>query len=194
MSEADDLKNIKNALNGDENAISDLVKKYLKAIYNFVYKQIGDQAQAEELTQETFLKAWKKLKSFKQNENFKTWLFTIARHTTIDYFRKKKALSFSDLSEENEKMITEKLPDPNPLPDEILQKIEDKQILNKLLEKLPQNYKEILILHYIEDFDFDEIGKIQKKPLNTIRSQHHRALIKLRDLAKNSNFASENRQ
>ena len=74
------------------------------------------------------------------------------------------------------------IPDENLLPDEALQKLQDSQFLNKILEKLHSHYREVLVLHYQEEMTFEEIGKILDKPLNTVKSQHRRAIMELRKI------------
>jgi len=71
------------------------------------------------------------------------------------------------------------------LPDEALQKLQDSEFLKKILKKLSTHHKIILLLHYQEDMTFEEISKILNKPLNTVKSQHHRAIIELRKLLNN---------
>lgn len=121
--------------------------------------------------------------------SFKTWIFTIARNTTTDFFRKKKSILFSDLDKstrqdlvEEENSFAENIPDENLLPDEALQKLEDSQFLNKILGKLRPIYQEVLILHYQEEMTFEEIGKILNKPLNTVKSIHRRAILEMRKM------------
>ena len=74
------------------------------------------------------------------------------------------------------------IPDENLLPDEVLQKLEDAELLNKTLEKLRPDYREVLVLYYQEEMTFEEIGGILSKPTNTVKSQHRRAIIELREL------------
>ena len=89
-------------------------------------------------------------------------------------------LRVSTLDQNEEDSFSEKIPDENILPDEALQKLQDKELLNNLLEKLQLEYKTVLVLHYQEELTFDEISKVLNKPLNTVKSYHHRAIIKLR--------------
>jgi RNA polymerase sigma-70 factor (ECF subfamily) len=96
-----DKKLIQQYLKGDEKSLEVLIAKYLKLIYSFVYKNVGDQASAEDITQESFIKVWKNIKKFDQKKNFKPWLFQIAKNTSIDFLRKKKSIPFSRF--ENEK-------------------------------------------------------------------------------------------
>jgi len=165
----------------DENAFAELTKRYLKPVYNFVCRLSGSAHDAEDITQDTFLKAWKNLKKYRPEENFKTWIFTIARNTTIDWFRKKKDHSFSEFETANSgNVITDTLADNSPLPNEILATAENKDFADNLLKKLSPENREILLLHYNNDLTFKEIAKILGKPLNTVKSQYRRALIVLK--------------
>lgn len=169
---------------GEKEAFKELINRYNSPIYNFV-AHLTDKNNAPDIVQETFIKIWKNLEKFDtEKASFKTWIFTIAKNTATDFLRKKKSLLFSDLESKNEEDISfsENIPDKNLLPDEILQKLEDSNLLNKFLDKLPVNYKTILILHYQEDMTFEEIGKLLEKPLNTVKSQHFRAIISLRKM------------
>ena len=91
-----DKKLIQQYLKGDEKSLEILVVKYLKLIYSFVYKNVGNPAEAEDITQEVFIKVWKNMKKFDQNKSFRPWIFQIAKNTSIDFLRKK--LLHSNLS------------------------------------------------------------------------------------------------
>lgn len=169
---------IKKYLDGDQTSLKVLIDKHTTSIYNFTSRFVGLD-QAKDTTQDIFIKVWRNLKSFDGSKaQFKTWLFTIARNTITDYLRKKKSLSFSSLGEDN--FIEETIEDDTPLPDEVFQKLQDKEMLNKVLEEIPLLYKEVLMLHYQEDMTFKEIGEVLGKPLNTVKSYHQRALILLK--------------
>ena len=81
---------INNYLKGDEKSLEILIHRYLKPIYNFVYRYVNNKQEAEDVTQEVFVKTWRNLKKFKRNKSFKTWIFSIAKNTAIDSFKKKK--------------------------------------------------------------------------------------------------------
>lgn len=174
----EDNQLIKDYINGDENSLKILIDKYTFSIYNFSSKFVGIE-QAKDITQEVFVKVWKNLRKFREEKSkFKTWLFVIARNTMTDYLRKKKTIPFSNISEEDFK--EENIEDGADLPDEVLQKLQDKEMLLKILNELPVNYKEVLTLYYQEDLSFKEIGEILNKPLHTVKSHHRRALILLK--------------
>ncbi|MFA6324863.1 MAG: RNA polymerase sigma factor [Candidatus Paceibacterota bacterium] len=167
-----------------------LLNKYDKHAYNFVRQMVVNNNDAEDITQEVFIKIWKNLKKYKNGQNFKTWFFTIAKNTTIDFLRKKKSIVFSDLESKTNEIgegdsfdFSETIESNELLPDEIIQKIQDREYLNKLLSQISTIYKTILLLHYQEEMTFEEIGKILDKPLNTVKSYHRRAIIKLREIA-----------
>lgn len=177
--EKEDNDLIKEYLKGNEEAFKELINKYTGIIFNFSVRFVGLD-YANDITQDVFIKIWKNIKKYNEKKaNFKTWLFTITRNTITDYLRKKKTVNFSTLDSKEER-YEDNIEDEVILPDEILIKLEDKELLNKLLDKLPGDYKEVLILYYQEDLTFKEIGEILNKPLNTVKSHHYRALALLR--------------
>ena len=175
-------KIILKVLEGDEEAFAEIVKIYLDQIYNFVYRLVGDRDAAEDLAQETFVKAWKNLKKFDQKRNFRTWIFTIAKNTTYDWLKKKKEIPFSTFTDEEGESWLENVADENILPDEILARSDLAEEMEKILEKIPVHYRAILLLHYKEDFSLHEIAEILGEPYNTIKSRHQRGLGKMKDL------------
>src|SRR3989338_6167993 len=100
---------------GDEKSLKLLVRRYLKPIYSFTYRYVGGGQDAEDGTQEVFIKIWRHIKRFDQNKSFKTWIFAIAKNTAIDFLKKKRAILFFDFENgEGENMLTETLADPSP--------------------------------------------------------------------------------
>src|SRR3989344_9125014 len=149
--ERNDQKLIVDYLNGDDGAIAFLIDRHLKGVFNFIRRLAGNREEAEDITQETFLKMWRNLKKYRLGDNFKTWLFTIARNTAIDYMRKKRNFAFSDFeNDEGENALTESLTDLEPLPDEIFARAEEKNSLKNALNKLSPPHRETLLLHYNE--------------------------------------------
>jgi len=188
----DDKQLIENYLDGDGNSFSILIDRYLKSVFNFAYRLCGNKNDAEDIAQDTFLKVWKNIKKYNGKNSFKTWLFTIARNTTIDYLRKKRDLKFSDFDTEEGNYIEDTLADKEILSDDVFAKSENKGILEKMFNEMPSIYKEILVMHYTNDLSLEEISQILKRPMNTIKSQHRRALIFIRDDAKKRLNAPKN--
>lgn len=170
-------------LKGDEKALEVLIERYLKLIYSFVYRHVYNASEAEDITQETFVRAWRNLKKFDRRRIFKTWIFSIAKNACIDFLRKKKTIPFVEFeNEEGENMLTQTLVDTNPLPDEILERADEAKRLSATIGKLPVKYRMVLFLRYNDHFSFREIGEILEEPLNTVKSRHRRGLVLLKNL------------
>ncbi|MEI6296735.1 MAG: RNA polymerase sigma factor [bacterium] len=182
-SKNEDTNDVINYLKGDENSLKILIERYFKQIYNFVHKLCGNNSESEDITQEVFLKIWKNLKQYDPNQSFKAWIFKIARNTTIDWLRKKKEFVFSDFeNEEGDNYIIDTITDNEALPEEKMMRLEEKKSIDILLDKLPHIYKEVLVLRYTESLTFEEIGVVLDKPLETVKSQHRRAIMKLKKI------------
>lgn len=183
MIQKTDEQIIINYLNGDENSLEILVKRYIKPIYSFTYRYVGDYQEAEDITQEVFIKVWRNIKKFDKNKSFKTWIFRIAKNTSIDFLKKKKSIPFSEFeNEEGENILIEKLADPVSLPGGFIEKIGIAEILDTAMNQLSPKYRMVLFLHYNDHLTFREIAEIFEEPLHTVKSRHRRALIKLKGL------------
>lgn len=183
MVNKDDKTLIEEYLAGDEKSLEILIHRWLLSIYSFVYRYVGLGEAAEDITQEVFVKVWRNLKKFDQQKNFKTWIFSIAKNTSIDWLKKKKAIPFSNFeNEEGENQLTETLEDPSPLPNEILERAGVAEMLNAAMNQLTPKYRMVLFLRYNDHFTFREIAEVLGEPLDTIKSRHRRALIKLKKL------------
>jgi len=170
-------------LDGDKESFEFLVKRYLRSIYLFIYKYVGNSQDAEDAAQEVFVKVWRHLKKFDQRKNFKTWIFTIAKNTALDFLKKKKTIPFSAFENEaGDNMLIETLADSAPLPQEILEKATMAQTLASAIKKLSPKYNEVVSLRYKDNFNFREIAESLKEPINTIKSRYRRALIILKKL------------
>ena len=175
-----DAKLAEKALAGDEVAFTELVKIYLKPVFNFLNRLVKNIQVAEDLTQETFIKTWKNLKSYDQKRSFKTWIFTIAKNTAYDYFKNKKTIPFAYFEDIEGNSFLENAEDDIADPGENMDfEISLKQ-LETAMEKIPGHYREILFLCYKEDFTLQEIAEILSEPYNTVKSRHSRAISNLK--------------
>jgi len=178
---------IANYLAGNEKSLETLFGRYLKPIYSFVYRYVGNGQDADDIAQDVFVKVWRNLKKFDQQKSFKTWIFAIAKNTAFDHLKKKKAIPFSEFeNEEGENTLTETLADPSPLPTELLERAGMGQILTSAMEMLAPKYRMVLFLRYNDHFTFREIAESLGELENTIRSRHRRALIMLKKLISES--------
>lgn len=169
---------------GNEEAFAELVGRHLKTVYTFVLRLVGDEHSAEDIAQETFLKAWRNMKRYRaEASKFKTWILRIARNSAIDYLRKKKHVPMSYFENESgQNVLAETVPDTEVLPDELLARAQDAEALSTALEQLSPRAREVLLLHYANGLTFLEIGDMLNEPQNTVKSRHHRALQALREV------------
>lgn len=180
--EKNDQQLITEFLAESDEAFEQLVQRYLKSIYNFLYQFTQDRDSLDDLTQETFIKAWKNIRKFDLKKNFRTWLFTIAKNTAYDYLKKKKTLPFSNFIDDEGNNELENISEENPLSDEILMRQELAQEFEKKLQEIPDNYRLILLMRYRDDFSLQEIAEILNLSYNTVKSQHARALASLKKI------------
>ncbi|MCX6785064.1 MAG: sigma-70 family RNA polymerase sigma factor [Candidatus Komeilibacteria bacterium] len=176
---------IYNYLKGDEKSLEILINSYFKPIYRFIYHYVNNSPEAEDLTQEVFVRAWQNLSKFDQSKKFSTWLFTIAKNLALDFLKKKKALVFSEFEDElGNNSLIETLTDPLSLPDNLFDQANLAELLTAALAKLPTQDRVVVLLHYQDQLNFREISEYLNEPLNSIKSRWRRALIKLNQLLK----------
>src|SRR3989344_4758938 len=127
--EPSDAKLILGYFSGDEKALEILFGRYFKQVYRFAHSYSKNSEDAEDITQKTFLKAWRNLKKFDQSKNFKTWIFSIAKNSAIDFLKKKRVLVFSDFENGGENSLIQTLRDSAPTPAEFLESKENTRSL-----------------------------------------------------------------
>ncbi len=171
---------------GNDTAYHILMSRYMKHIFNFILQYVRIREEAEDVAQDTFFKAWKYINRFKNGMKFKPWLFTIARNTALDYIKKKKATSFSEIDAtttdtEDDSSFAESVVDTEPLPSELFSRAQLSEQLDNAMSVLHPDHRAVLIMHYREDMTFEEIAETLKRPMNTVKSWHRRSLDKIRD-------------
>jgi len=172
-------------LRGDEKSLELLIKRYLKSIYSFVYQYASNPQDAQDITQEVFIKIWRSSRRFNQKKSFKTWIFSIAKNTTIDFFRKKKAIPFSVFENaEGNNAVIDMLVDTAPIPDKLFEQASITRMLNSAMNKLSLKYRMVLSLHYNDHFTFREIAEILSESINTVKTHHRRGIAILRRFLK----------
>lgn len=165
------------AQKADVAAYGELYDMFFTQVYRFVYFRVGNREDAEDLTEQIFVKVFQKISTYQERGvPFEAWLLRIARNHVIDYWRtKREHLSL-------EKGVGE--PDCRPTPEEeALGRIAYQEVL-AAVQKLPETYQEIVILKFIEERDTHEIATILDKPDDQVRVLASRAIIKLRELLK----------
>jgi len=168
---------------GDDQAFKALMERYARSVYNFTRQYVKTEDDIEDVVQDTFFKVWRHIKRFKKERAFKPWLFTIARNTALDHIKKRRATAFSTLDNtENDLVFADTIEDTEPLAPELFEQAELVVELTESMKDLHPDHRAVLIMHYREDLTFDEIAEILDRPMNTVKSWHHRAVIKIRGL------------
>lgn len=173
-----DKQLITNYLAGDDNSLELLIKRYLRYIYTFAYKNVGDQSSAEDITQEVFIKVWKNIKKFDQKKDFRPWIFKIAKNTAVDFLRKKKAIPFSRFENEQGQNILIENVAMKPL--NLLENFDDKRILAVAMCSLTSREQKLIDLRHNDGMSFKEIAEVFQESINTIKSRYRRTIISLR--------------
>jgi RNA polymerase sigma-70 factor (ECF subfamily) len=148
---------------------------------NFVYRLTGNQKEADDISQDVFLKTWKNIKKFDTKKSFRTWIFSIARNTAIDYLRKRKDVPISLFdSDDGGNVIEDTLMDKELKADEVFTLSENKIHIEKIMNELTIVQKQVILLKYMNEMSLSEVAEVMKIPLDTTKSHHRRAIIKLR--------------
>lgn len=145
-----------------------LVKKYQRSLINFIFRTVQDFEDACEIAQETFLIAYKKIKTFKGEAKFSTWLYKIALNLSRNKLKRYK----KNLENLKDNL---KIASPDPLPLEEMEREEIKNKVLKSLNLLKIEFKEIILLRDMEGFSYEEIGYLLKIPEGTVKSRLSRA-------------------
>ncbi|MDD3434805.1 MAG: sigma-70 family RNA polymerase sigma factor [Candidatus Pacebacteria bacterium] len=179
MDQISDNQLIKQYLNGDKQSFEILVQRYLKEIYSFIFYYLRDRDEAEDITQEVFLKTWRQLKKFNLEKSFKTWLYTIAKNTTFDVLRQKQNEKNKKIVFNNDNLFLQEK-NSNLLPEAILEDKKLKTTLDWAVTNLPLKYQEVIDLHINEDLKFREIADSLGESTNTVKSRYRRAVQALK--------------
>ncbi len=177
MSQNSTANLIQDALAGNQQAYAEIVNRYKDQIYHLIFRMVKDNAQADDLTQETFIKAFNALASFNSEYAFSTWLYKIAANNCIDFFRKKKLQTYSLNSPIKAKDgdIQRDFPDSTQEPESGLISKEQTNQIKSAIEKLPKKYREAILLRHINDKSYEEIAEHLDIPLGTVKVRIFRA-------------------
>jgi RNA polymerase sigma-70 factor (ECF subfamily) len=170
----EDYELITRCKNGDIQAFESLVKKYQERIYSIVYNMTANHEDAADLAQETFIKAYQALHTFKGNSSFSTWLFRIAINKTINFLKLKsrqKSMSLNqvDSNAEHDPDIIALVSEKTPRRDMYLKELQEK--LNDAMLKLSDEHRLVIVLHDIQGLSHEEISRIMDCNQGTVRSR-----------------------
>lgn len=188
----DDATLVSNYIKGDENSLSILIARHKQRIYSFVYSKVYDRDIAEDIFQDTFIKVINTLKKGKYNEEgkFLPWVMRISHNLVIDHFRRNNRMPKFDNG--GEFSIFSVLSDDSLNAEKRLIKDQVESDVRKLIEELPEDQKEVLMMRIYKDMSFKEISERTGVSINTALGRMRYALINLRKVIEKHNIILTN--
>ena len=175
---------IRRCLAGDEKAYRELVERYQAQVYSVALRMVRRSEDAEDLTQETFVRMFRALSRYDPARPFGAWLFTIASRLCIDHIRRRKVspISLTQRERESDEEYEIEVEDPGLKPDEVAAHAEESRRAEDLIDSLPPHYRIVVILRHVQDLSYEEIAEALHLPLGTVKARIHRAraLLKAR--------------
>jgi len=177
---------VRRCVAGDAGAWEEIVRHFHRRIYNICYRFTGSADDAEDLTQEVFIKVYRTLSSYDlEKGSFQTWVTTMTRNLLVDHFRKSKQDRATDsmdepmTSEDDGLSLSDQIQDTGPSPDQRLQTRETQEMVQKGLQKLSPELREAVILRDLQDMDYRDIALALKVPEGTVKSRINRGRTEL---------------
>jgi len=177
-------------LRGDETAWEDLVRANTRKVYALCYRFTGSGSEAQDLTQEVFLRVFKTIRSFRSDEgSFSTWLSRVTRNLLIDHYRRTRQDRVTDSIEEQLPMMEEEGAAASARPDHVLAGREASEILQQTLQKLSPDLREAVILRDLQELEYREIAQVLGIPEGTVKSRINRGRAELARLLRKQKLA-----
>jgi RNA polymerase sigma factor (sigma-70 family) len=177
---------VRRCIAGDAVAWEEIVQRYNRRIYNICYRFAGSADDAQDLTQEVFIKMYRTLKTYDVERGaFMTWVTTITRNLLVDHFRKTKqdrmtdSLDVASSEHEDAMPLSERIPDHAPMPDTRAQSQQVGEVVQRALTKLSPDLREAVILRDLHDMDYRDIATVLKVPEGTVKSRINRGRAEL---------------
>ncbi len=178
----DDQKLIAKAQEGDLYSFDLLVKRYQRKVYYLAYRMLKNHDAADDIAQETFIKAYSSIKSFKLGLAFYTWLYRICMNLSINHLKRQKLVISESQFEEETSPLEKETTDEDPLG--LMVRREQEREIEHAISALPPKYKAVFVLRIYEDLSYEEIARTLKISLGTVMSRLFRARQKLQELLK----------
>ncbi|MCJ8008743.1 RNA polymerase sigma factor SigW [Lederbergia wuyishanensis] len=173
---------IRDVLKGDQEAFGEIVELFKDKVFQLCYRMLGNRHEAEDIAQEAFVRAYVNIHSFNQSRKFSTWLYRIATNLCIDRIRKKKPDYFLDAELAGTEGLTmySQIAAEGKSPDSEVETMELQEIVQREILRLPDKYRVVIVLRYIDDLSLNEISEVLEMPLGTVKTRIHRAREALR--------------
>jgi len=177
-------------LNGDEAAWEDLVRLHTRQVYGLCFRFTGSRAQAQDLTQEVFLRVFRTLRTFRAAEgSFAAWLARVTRNLLIDHYRRNRQERVTDSIEDQLPMLEEAGASGPPRPDRALAGREASEVLQATLQRLSPELREAVILRDLQEMEYREIAGVLAIPEGTVKSRINRGRAELARLLRKQKLA-----
>jgi RNA polymerase sigma-70 factor, ECF subfamily len=174
-----DLELLKRCLSGEDSAWEGLLKVYTRKIYNLCYRFTGRAEDAEDLTQEVFIKIFQTLQSYDAAQgSFSTWLHRVARNHLVDHYRRTRKDRMTDSIEDDLDTVAEK-PSPVDGPAGHVEARERKELLQRALDRLSPDLREAVVLRDLHDLEYADISQVLGVPQGTVKSRINRGRLEL---------------
>lgn len=170
---------LEQARKGDKAAFGNLIEAYQTPVYNLAYRTLGNAGEAEEAAQEAFIRAYTRLHTYNPEHKFSTWMLSITSNYCIDQLRKRRALllSIDEPLPAHPSLMSEKSQGPEAQ----LLHSEREEMVQSLLETLPPDYRQAVVLRYWYDLSYEEIAEMMETSVSAIKSRLFRARKQLAD-------------
>jgi RNA polymerase sigma-70 factor, ECF subfamily len=178
------IKYIDNAKKGDQVAFTFLLDRFWNEVYGFMLKRTENETDAEDITIETFSKAFDKLATYNPEYQFNTWLIAIAKNVHIDLLRKKKSSLFVEISEKDDRQAYN-IADSSPSAEDELITEQNLSRLLLFIKELKPHYQEVIQLRYFQEMSYQEIAKQLNEPLSNVKIKLLRAKKLLAEIIEN---------
>ena len=190
---------VRRCLGGDASAWEDIVRLYNRRIYNLCYRFTNSADDAQDLTQDVFIKLYRTLGSYDVEKGaFTTWLTTLTRNLLVDHFRRSRqdrvtdSIDGTSREEEDALSISDRLEDPRPSPDDRLASKETQKMVQTALARLSPELREAVILRDLQDMDYKEIAGTLRVPEGTVKSRINRGRMELARLLSRNKKQADN--
>lgn len=174
------LSEIVKAKEGKQSAYNFLLNTFWNEVYMFQLKRTNDEYEAEEITIQTFSKAFDKIATYKEEYKFSTWLITISKNIHIDLLRKRESSIRSQITRKEDGVYT--IPDENPTPEDALIKEQNLAQLLRYIKMLKPHYQEMINLRYFQEMSYKEMAETLDEPMNNVKVKLLRARRLLADI------------
>ncbi len=166
---------LEQARRGDRQAFAQLVAAYQGPVFNLAYRMLGNAVEAEDAAQETFVRMYTKLHTYQPERKLSSWVLSIASHYCIDRLRRRHG----DWLSLDEEPVATMLPSHAPGPEDLAQRAEVREDVQRLLDQLPPPYRVPLILRYWYDLSYAEIADVMGLTVQAVKSRLHRARLQM---------------